>query len=465
MDGPELASIAAGIDFGSVAWLQLTVLIIVLILCAITSAAETALTSISRIKLKNLLEEGDRRAQDIENLLAEPNVFLSTILLVNSVSIIIAGSMATVLALHISQSWGELIAIVLISLIVLIFCEITPRTAAVQNPVIWARALVRPVRATAWLLRPLVWTLSVITTSLIRLMGGQIKRKGPFITEEELRLLVTVGEEEGVLEEEKTEMIHSIFEFANTTAREVMVPRIDMITLPSDATVMQAVDLAMQGGFSRIPVYEAENGIDEVIGVLYTKDMLKQLREGHHSCPIRNLVRSAYFVPESKKLDDLLREIRQNRIHMVMVIDEYGSVAGLVTIEDLVEEIVGDIKDEYDREEYLYEQISEDEYIFDAKISTHDFSDLMDIQLNGEDYGTLGGFVYARLDKIPTTGDVVRLKDLTFTVLATRGRRITRIRVECQSMSNSQDLLTSQDEKKGSEHSSDEPSHYEYREV
>src|SRR5712692_2034536 len=402
MDGPGLVSIAAGIDFhvppfDAEAWLQVTILIVSLFLCATASAAETALTSISRIKLKNLVEAQDKQAIEIERLLADPNKLLSTILIVNSVAVIVASSMTTVLALRFSATLGEVISTVLISLVVLIFCEITPKTAAVKNP-------------------------------LVRLRGGQIKHRGPFVTEEELRLLVTVGEEEGVLEEEETEMIHSIFEFADTTVREVMIPRIDMVTLESDATVDEAVDLALQGGFSRIPVYE--ESIDNIIGVLYTKDMLKQLREGHDTFPIRELVRAAYFVPETKKLDDLLREMKQKHVHMVIVVDEYGSVAGLVTIEDLVEEIVGDIQDEYDREEKLYEPVSEDEYIFDAKISIDEFNDLMNTHLESEDYETLGGFLYAQLDKIPSVGDTITFEGWKFTVLSTRGRRITKVRVK-----------------------------------
>jgi putative hemolysin len=435
MDGPGLSSIAAVVvdphlpQFDAEAWLQLVVLLLTLVFCGFASAAETALTSISRIKLKNLVGEGDTRAQEIERLLAEPNKFLTTILIVNSVAVIVASSMATVLALRFSASWGELISSIIISLVVLIFCEITPKTAAVQNPLRWARFLIGPVRAAAWILSPLVWSLSKITSGLVRMVGGQVK-SGPFVTEEELRLLVTVGEEEGVLEEDETEMIHSIFEFADTTVREVMIPRIDMITLSSDAMVNEAVDLALQGGFSRIPVYEAEVGGDEIIGVLYAKDMLRLLREEHHNLPIRNLVRPAYFVPETKKLDDLLREIRQNRVHMVIVVDEYGSVAGLVTIEDLVEEIVGDIQDEYDQEETLHEQVNENEYIFDAKVSLYDFNEIMDKQFDDRDYETLGGFVYSQLDKIPVAGDTITDGDLTFTVLATRGRRILKIRVE-----------------------------------
>lgn len=438
MDGGGLSEAAltvAGVtsifhwaQFDTQAWLQFILLMVMLVLCALASASETALTSVSRIKLKNMVEEGDKKAKEIELLLANPNVFLSTILIVNSVAVIIASSMATVLALRFSETLGELISTVLISLVVLIFCEITPKTAAVQNPLRWARVLAGPVQGTAWLLRPIVWVLSTVTNGLVRLLGGHAVRHGPFVTEEELRLLVTVGEEEGVLEEEETEMIHSIFEFADTPVREVMIPRIDVVALESDATVDQAVDLALEGGLSRIPVYE--ESIDNIIGVLYTKDMLKQLREGHAAQPIRNLVRPAYFVPETKKLDDLLQEIRQKRVHMVIVIDEYGSVAGLVTIEDLVEEIVGDIQDEYDHEETLHEQVNENEYIFAAKISIDEFNDLLETRLENEDYDTLGGFLYAQLDKIPVVGDTITFENYRFTVLTTRGRRITKVQVE-----------------------------------
>jgi CBS domain containing-hemolysin-like protein len=469
-------------QFDTEAWLQLLVLIISLILCAMASAAETALTSISRIKLKNLVEEGDQKAIEIERLISQPNIFLTTILVVNSVAVIVASSMTTVLALRFIPNYGELVGTILISLFVLIFCEITPKTAAVQNPIRWARVLVNPVRVAAWLLHPVIVTLSAITNTLVRLMGGQIKHRGPFVTEEELRLLVNVSEEEGVLEEEETDMIHSIFEFADTAVREVMIPRIDMITLASDATVDEAVDMALQGGFSRIPVYEET--IDNIIGVLFTKDMLKQLREDHNSLPIRELVRPAFFVPETKKLDDLLREIRQKRTHMAIVVDEYGSVAGLVTIEDLVEEIVGDIQDEYDREENLYEQITQFEYIFDAKINLDEFNELMDTDLETEDYETLGGFLLGQLDKIPVAGDTITFKNLTFTVLTTRGLRITKVKVEragAQTTSNnSTQNLSDQsgplllpsgkeadkpDQQKKLEPPSETHSHYEIKEV
>lgn len=438
MDGGGLAVAALAVarttgsfqwpQFDTAAWLQFILLITMLILCALTSASETALTSVSRIKLKNLVEEGDQKAAEIERILANPNVFLSAILIFNSVATIVASSLATLLALRFATSWADLVETILLSLVILIFCEITPKTAAVQNPLRWARVLIYPVRGAAWLLRPIIWALGKITNTLVHLLGGKAVRHGPFVTEEELRLLVTVGEEEGVLEEAETEMIHSIFEFADTPVREVMIPRIDIVALESDLTVEQAVDQALEGGFSRIPVYEET--IDNIIGVLYTKDMLKQMREGHDTLPIRNLVRTAYYVPETKKLDDLLREIRQKRVHLVIVIDEYGSVAGLVTIEDLVEEIVGDIQDEYDHEERLYEQVNDREYTFSAKISIDDFNEIMETKLENEDYDTLGGFLYAQLDKIPVAGDTLTFGNHRFTIQTTRGRRIVRVQVE-----------------------------------
>lgn len=433
MDGPGLASIAAAIhaqppSLDVTAWVQILILLVALLLSGVSSASETALTSLSRIKLKNLVEEGDKKALEIDRLLANPNVFLSTILIVNNVAVVVASSMATVLALRFSASLGELISTVVMSLVILIFCEITPKTAAVQNPLRWARRLSGLVRVAAWVLRPVVLVLSAITNTLVRMMGGQIKHPGPFVTEEELRLLVTVGEEEGVLEEEETEMIHSVFEFADTTAREVMIPRIDMVMLESDTTVDAAVDFAIQGGFSRIPVYE--DTIDNILGVLYVKDMFKQLREHHDALLIRDLLRPAHFVPETKKLDDLLREMQQQHVHLVIVVDEYGAVAGLVTIEDLVEEIFGDIQDEYDREEILVEQVNPYEYIVDAKMDIGDFNDLMDMELDDSDYETLGGFLYAQLDKIPNVGDSITYEHVTFTVMSTRGRRITKVRVE-----------------------------------
>ena len=426
---PGVLSVAsAGISsFTGTDWVLVIVLVIALALAAISAAAETALTSVSRIKIRNLAEEGDARAKRILRLLEKPQEFLSTILVVSNVSVIVASTMATLLAINLFANLGEVISTVVLSLIVLVFCEITPKTAAVQAPEAWARALAGPIEGMSKVLRPVIIALTWITGGIVRLLGVQNIRRGPFVTEEELRLLVEVGEEEGVLEEEEREMIHNVFELSDTAVREVMVPRIDMVTVEADDGVDEAISIIVQGGQSRIPVYDGS--IDNIIGVLYAKDLLRIFASDQRPNAVRYLVRPAYFVPESKRLDDLLRELQQQRVHMAIVVDEYGAVAGLVTIEDLVEEIIGDIQDEYDKEEQLFERLSDNEFIVDAKIGLDDFNELVDAELTGEGYETLGGFVYTQLDKIPTVGDIVTHENLTITVLGTKGRRVTKVKV------------------------------------
>jgi CBS domain containing-hemolysin-like protein len=425
----HLANIATlnQVSFASIDWLLIVVLIVALFLAATAAAAETALTSVSRIKIRTQAEEGDARAQRILRMLQNPQDFLSTILVVSNVSVIVASTASTILAINLFVQFGEIISTVLLSFIVLIFCEITPKTIAVQAPEAWAKRLARPVESLSYVMHPVIVALTFITRGLVRVIGGRTVRRGPFVTEEELRLLVEVGEEEGVLEEEEREMIHNVFELADTSVREIMVPRIDMVTIEGSDSVEEAMDLIVQGGQSRIPVYDGT--IDNIIGVLYAKDLLRIQRTQQHPDRVSELVRQAYFVPESKRLDDLLRELQQQHVHMAIVVDEYGSVSGLVTIEDLVEEIIGDIQDEYDREEQLLERVSEDEYLVNAKISLDELNEELDTKLTSEDYDTLGGFVYGHLDKIPTVGDEVEAGGFTMTVMSTRGRRVTKVRL------------------------------------
>ncbi len=409
-------------------WALIIGLIVALVVAAGSAAAETALTSISHIRMRNLAEEGDVKAQRIRRILEHPDTFLSTILVVSNLSVITASTLATIIAVDVDFSFSEVISTVALSIVVLIFCEITPKTAAVQNPEVVARFLLRPVEIFSAILKYVVIALTAITSGMLRAFGVDASRRGPFLTEDELRLMVEVGEEEGVLEEEEREMIHNVFDLGDTFAREVMVPRIDMVTVEADDALDEATQIIVQGGFSRIPVYD--DTINDIIGVLYAKDLLRVLATGQAPQKIRQLpLRSAYFVPESKRLDDLLHEMQRQRVHMAVVVDEYGAVVGLVTIEDLVEEIIGDIKDEYDKEEQIFERVSETEFLVDAKISVDELNDLIDADLPAEDYDTLGGFVYTQLDKIPAVGDVVTYKDLTITVLGTKGRRVTKVKI------------------------------------
>jgi putative hemolysin len=415
-------------SFSGYDWALIIGLFVVLLIAAASAAAETALTSISHIRMRNLAEEGDIKAQRIRRILEHPDAFLSTILVVSNISVITASTLATLIALDTNFSFAEVASTVLLSIIVLIFCEITPKTAAVQNPERVARFLLRPLEIVSAILKYVVIALTGITNGLLGLFGVDARHRGPFLTEDELRLMVEVGEEEGVLEEEEREMIHNVFDLGDTAVREVMAPRIDMVTVEADDAIEDATQVIVQGGFSRIPVYD--DSINDIIGVLYAKDLLRVLATGQTPQKVRQIpLRSAYFVPESKRLDDLLHEMQRQQVHIAIVVDEYGAVAGLVTIEDLVEEIIGDIKDEYDKEEPIFEQVSDTEFLVDAKISVGDLNERIDADLPAQDYDTLGGFVYTQLDKIPAVGDVVTYKDLTITVLGAKGRRVTKVKI------------------------------------
>ncbi|HSJ55211.1 MAG TPA: hemolysin family protein, partial [Anaerolineae bacterium] len=251
-----------------------------------------------------------------------------------------------------------------------------------------------------------------------------------FVTEEEIRTLVDAGEEEGVLEEEEKEMIYSIFDLGDTMTREVMVPRIDVVALEVTTPLLEALETIMQAGHSRIPVFRET--VDNVEGVLYAKDLLPYLRDGRTDVPLKGLLRDAYFVPETKKASELLPDLQQRRVHVAIVVDEYGGVAGLVTIEDLLEEIVGEIQDEYDTEEPFVEFVDENEYVFDARVDLDDLNRLMDVSLPTEDNDTLGGFIYTELGKVPAPGDQVAFGNMEFVVESVAGRRIRKVRVRRQ---------------------------------
>jgi len=248
------------------------------------------------------------------------------------------------------------------------------------------------------------------------------------VTEEEIKTMVDAGEEKGVIEQEEKEMIYSIFEFGDTVVREVMVPRIDIAAVDVSATMNEALDVILQAGFSRLPVYERT--IDNIVGVLYAKDLLRYLRDGKSDVALWDVVRPPYFIPETKKVDELLPDLQRRRVHVAIVVDEYGGVAGLVTIEDLLEEIVGEIRDEYDSEEAMVEFLGDGQYVFDGRIPLDDVNKLVGAELASGVADTLGGYVYEKLGQVPAVNDHIEQDDVTVTVLSVSGRRIRRVRVE-----------------------------------
>jgi CBS domain containing-hemolysin-like protein len=249
------------------------------------------------------------------------------------------------------------------------------------------------------------------------------------VTETELISLVEAGQEEGVLEQEEQKMIVSIFRLGDTLVREIMVPRIDVLALDVGTPIDQTMEVLKESGHSRVPVFE--DSVDNILGLLYAKDLLGIWREGKREVSLKDHLRQAFFIPEAKKADELLAELQAKRIHMAIVVDEYGGVAGLVTLEDIVEEIVGEIRDEYDQaEELIYQAINDDEYLFQGRIDLDDFNDIMGTELPNSEADTLGGLIYSRIGRVPTAGDHVQIEGLQLTVEQVSGQRIRQVRAQ-----------------------------------
>jgi CBS domain containing-hemolysin-like protein len=409
-------------------WLELVIIVIALVLAALAASAETSLTSISRVRLRQLVEQKVPQAIVIERLHRDPNAYLSTILIVNTVAIIVASSTATLLALHLyHERVAEWLVSLVLSLVVLVACEITPKTLALQRA---EKVALRMARLVAWatlIMRPVVFVLTAVTRLILRIMGGKAQVRGPFVTEEELKMLVSVGEEEGVLEEEEREMIHGIFEMGDMRVREVMVPRTDLVAIEVNEPVEKAVDLVTKHGHTRIPVYEGNP--DHIVGVLYAKDLLRAVVRGEQKS-LREIARKPYFTPESNKVQDVLRDLRKNRVHMAIVVDEYGGTAGAVTIEDILEEIVGPIQDEYDiGEEDEIQFISPNEVILDGRVSVDDVNELLKLEIAGDDFDTIGGYVLNQLGATPKVGATLKLGNAELRVEAVQGTRIKKVRI------------------------------------
>lgn len=412
-------------------WITLLFVILIafcIFLIALDSAVESALTNISRLRLRQLLDRGVPRAQAINDLLDNPQRFPATILIINTISLLTIGGLSFYVTRALVYWWWRLLAMLLVLLIVLIFGVAVPKALALRNPERAALALYGPINIMRRLAAPIVAILSGLARPFVRIFGGRTAPAGPFVTQEEMRLLVNVGEEEGIIQQEEEELIHSIFEFGDTVVREVMVPRTYMVAVEDDSTVAEAADVALNTGHTRIPIYRET--IDTVAGVATVQDMMRALRQGGEKLPVTQVMRPVHYVPETKKVDELLRELQKGRMHLAIVLDEYGGTAGLVTIEDLLEEIVGEIQDEYDVEPPMIEQISDNEWHVDARVDLDDINDMLGTRWEAEDSDTIGGFVYEQLGRVPNPGDSVHIDPQhTITVLSTEGTRLKQLAV------------------------------------
>jgi putative hemolysin len=404
-------------------------LLVLFVLCsAFFSVSETALFAANRVVLRQRRAQGDRRARAAYALLNRANELLTTILTGNTMANVGASVVATSIALSlVGRRRGEWVAFLGTTLIVLIAAEIAPKTLAARHADRLALVVAGPIGTLMRVFTPLIRVLSVLGTTLVRPFGGHITPRAPLVTEEQLRFLVEVGEEEGVIEEEERAMIHSIFEFGDTVVREVMRPRVDIVAVPADATVNGAIGLMAEHGHSRLPVYEGT--IDHIIGVVYMRDLVPALRQGRLDRPVSEVRRPAFFIPETKKVDELFKEMQQKKLSMAIVLDEYGGTAGLVTVEDLLEEIVGEIQDEYDLEEKPIQVLDANTALVNARIPVDDVNELLGTRLPVDEVDTVAGLVYALFGRVPAQGEKVTLAGVELRVEKTLGQRITRVRI------------------------------------
>ncbi len=405
--------------------MDIILLLILLLLSGFFSASETAFISLRRPKIKKLASQGDVRAETILKLLKMPNRVISTILVGNNIVNISASAIATSMAIKYFGSTGVGIATGIVTFYVLLFGEIVPKSYAAYNAEKYCLLAAKPILALVTLLNPAVVLLTFISKRIVKFFGGEVTF-GHYLTEEDLKLMVEVSEEEGFIEKEEREMISSVFEFGETTVREIMVPRVDMKCLSVDESYEDARKLILKTGHSRIPVYE--DNIDNIVGILYAKDLLKYMN-GREKVKLVDILREPLFIPENKKLDDLLREFQVKKIQIAIVVDEYGGTAGMVTIEDLLEELVGEIMDEYDREEAPIVEINEKEAIVDARMNIKDVNEILKLNLDYSEFDTIGGLVFNTIGEIPKVGDEIKVENATLRVEKMRGRRILKVRV------------------------------------
>ncbi len=425
---------------------QLLVIVVLTLLEGVFVAAEIALVTMRRTRIDQLVAEGNRSAARVKRLIAQPGRFLavtqigltfigflaSAYAAVNLTSSLRAAFEGTGIAFLVSS--GEALALIIVTLLLalftIVFGELVPKSLALAHTERYALRLSALIEFLLRVMGPLVYALTKVTTTVSRVLGAGDQAQGVMSTEE-LSMLVERGGEQGILEAEEEQMIQAVIELGHQRVHEVMVPRIAMVTLAASASLEEEIDKVIEEGHSRIPVYEET--IDEIIGILYAKDLLPFLKGSVAERPsLRSILRTPVFVPESMSVDDLLHEFQRRKVHIAIVLDEYGGTAGLLTIEDLLEEIVGEIQDEYDTEEPMVVRLSDDEARVDGRADVDDLAELFDVELELEDedeYDTVGGLVYHQIGSVPNVGDVVEVDGLILTVESTDGRRVGKVLV------------------------------------
>ncbi len=403
---------------------MLSILLILIILSAFFSSAETALTTVSKITIRSMIEEGNKKAIIVDKIINNQGKMLSAILIGNNLVNIIASALSTILAQNLFGQYAISFATGLLTIVVLIFGEITPKSLATLNALKLSLAYAKIIYSLMFLLTPAIFIINKMAYFFMRLMGIDPTKKMASITETELRTIVDVSHEEGIIEKEERQMINNVFDFGDAIASDVMVPKIDMTMADINSTYDELIKIFRSEKYTRIPIYQ--DSTDNVIGIINMKDLL--LYNPEEIFDVRKYLRSAFYTYESKKLSELMMEMKKTSVNIVIVLDEYGVTAGLITLEDLLEEIVGEIHDEYDLDEdEPIKKISENIYILEGQMKIDDLNDYLGVNLSSDDYDSIGGLIIEKLDRLPTAGDKITIDSLSFKVTSMDKMRINYV--------------------------------------
>jgi len=407
--------------------IQLVIILILLALSAFFSSSETALTTVNKHKLRTLVDEGNKRAAKVIKVTENSGKLLSTILIGNNIVNISASSLATTLCTRVLGNKYIGIATGVLTLFVLIFGEITPKTLATRYSIKLSLMFVYPISILMVIFTPIIWLLNILTGIIFKILRVNPNENANAMTESELRTIVDVSQEEGVIEQEERFMISNVVDFGDALSKDIMIPRTDVICADVNSTYEELVELFMEETYSRIPIYEESK--DHIIGLLYLKDLFFYTQKNDmRYFDLRSILRKPLFVYEYQKTSQIFADMKTSSVTMAIVLDEYGITSGIITMEDLIEEIVGEIRDEYDENENdVIRKLAEDTYDVDASIKLDDLNDALHTDLHSEDYDSLAGFVIEVMDKLPSEGEETDYNNLHFKVAQVNRNRIERI--------------------------------------
>ena len=425
--------------------IQLVVVVVLIVLSAFFSSAETALTTVNKVRLKSLEEQGNKSAKRVLQILENHGKMLSTILIGNNIVNIFASSLVTTLALDLFGSFAVGIASGVLTIVVLLFGEITPKTWAMINAEKISLAYSGIIKFLMTILTPVIFIIDKISIGIMWVLRIDPNKKECAITEHELKTYVDVSHEEGVIESEEREMIYNVFEFSDAVAKDIMIPRIDMVTAPIDCTYNDLIAIFKESMYTRIPVYENDN--DNIIGLVNIKDLIGL--NNTRDFKIKDVLREAYYTYEFKKTADLLMEMRDCTMNVAFVLNEYGATVGMITMEDLLEEIVGEIRDEYDEDEAeLIQEVDDNIYLVEGSLKLDDINDAIGTNFDSEDYDSIGGLIIESLDRLPEDKESVTLENGT--ILQVDGisqNRITKVLITLPSDEDDENEEEPSDEK------------------